>query len=136
MTVGAFDAVLLLPVAALVGWGLIGALAAPSRERRAVDLTPLRRVAAIGIVAVIGVAMVARSGAQLTAMSRYATSSKTATLESASSLDPGSFRIHGRLAQLYQRRGDCKRARVHATAAKELFPSAPAPKRVLSACGR
>lgn len=134
VTVGAFDAVLLLPVAALIGWGLIGSLSAPSRERRVIDLTWPKRVAAIVVVAAIGTLIVARSGAQLAAMSRYATSARTATLESASSLDPGSFRIHVRLAQLYQRRGDCKRSRVHASAAKALFPSAPAPKRLLAGC--
>ena len=135
VTVGAFDAVLLLPVAALVGWALIGALSAPSRERRVVDLTWPKRVALIVAIVAAGALVVFRSGAQLAAMSLYATSARTATLESASSLDPGSFRIHVRLAQLYQRRGDCKRAKPHAAAARDLFPSAPAPKRLLSACG-
>lgn len=135
VTVGAFDAVLLLPTAALVGWGLVGAIAAPSRERRVWELGWQARALAVFVIVVLGALIVARSGAQLAAMSRYATSARTATLESASSLDPGSFRIHVRLAQLYQRRGDCKRSRVHAIAARALFPSAPAPKRLLVVCG-
>jgi hypothetical protein len=135
ITVGTFDAVLLLPVAALVGWALLGALSSPSRERRAIDLTLPRRILALVLIAAAGALMVMRSGSQLMAMSLYATSARTATLERASSLDPGSYRIHVRLAQLYIGRGDCKRGRVHASAAKALFPSSPPAKRLVSACG-
>jgi O-antigen ligase len=135
VTVGAFDAVLLLPVAALVGWALLGALASPSRERRAIELTLPRRILAFVLIAAVGAVIVMRSGGQLMAMSLYATSARTATLERASALDPGSYRIHVRLAQLYIGRGDCKRGRVHAAAAKALFPSSPPAKRLVAACG-
>jgi O-antigen ligase len=135
VTVGTFDAVLLLPVAALVGWALLGALASPSRERRAIELTLPRRILALVLIAAIGALMVFRSGGQLMAMSLYATSARTATLERASALDPGSYRIHVRLAQLYIGRGDCKRGRVHANAAKQLFPSSPNARRLAAACG-
>jgi len=135
VTVGTFDAVLLLPVAALVGWALLGALASPSRERRGIDLTTPRKLIALVVIAVIGALIVVRSGGQLMAMSLYATSARTATLEQASALDPGSFRIHLRLAQLYIGRGDCKRGRVHAATAKKLFPSSPTAKRLAASCG-
>jgi hypothetical protein len=135
VTVGTFDAVLLLPVAALVGWALLGALSAPSRERRAIELTIPRRILLFVLIAVAGALMVARSAGQLTAMSLYATNSRTATLERASALDPGSYRIHVRLAQLYIGRGDCKRGRPHAAAARKLFPSSPQAKRLAAACG-
>ncbi len=134
VTVGAFDAVLLLPVAALIGWALLGALAAPSRERRVYELSTAQRAMVIAGIAVIGGAVVFRSSAQLMAMSVYATSTQRWVLERASTLDPGSYRIRVRLGQLYQRRGDCPRARRHASAAQALFPSAPAPKRTLAAC--
>jgi O-antigen ligase len=135
VTVGTFDAVLLLPVAALVGWALLGALAAASRERRSVELTLPRRLLALVVIAAIGTLIVVRSGGQLAAMSLYATSARSAVLERASAMDPGSYRIHVRLAQLYIGRGDCKRGRVHANAAKQLFPSSPAAKRLVASCG-
>ena len=133
--VGTFDAVLLLPVPALVGWSLLGALAASSRERGAIEMTALRRIAALVCVAALGGLVVTRSGAQLMAMSIYATSSKASVLERASAIDPGSYRIHARLAQLYLGRGDCKRSTVHASAAKRQFPSSPAARRLLASCG-
>ncbi|MBC7672342.1 MAG: hypothetical protein H7247_07970 [Polaromonas sp.] len=135
LVVGAFDAVLLLAAPALVAWSLLGALAAESRERQAMDLGVVRRIGAIALVAVLGGLAVARSAAQLTAMSMYATNSKASVLERASAIDPGSYRIHARLAQLYLGRGDCRRSRVHASAARRQFPSSPVARRLLSACG-
>ncbi|MEP6618142.1 MAG: O-antigen ligase family protein [bacterium] len=135
VVVGSFDAVLLLPMAALVGWALLGALSARSRERSLVEVPwPLRGLALI-LVAALGGLAVARSGTQLAAMSLYSGSSRAAALERASSLDPGSYRIHVKLAEAYKNRGDCTRARTHATAARQLFPSAPAPRRILASCG-
>ena len=135
VVVGAFDAVLLLPIPALVGWSLLGALAAPSRERQVIEVRLPRRLLAVACVAVLGGLVVARSGTQLLAMSLYATSSKASVLERASALDPGSYRIHARLAQLYLGRGDCTRSKVHASAARRQFPSSPAARRLLAACG-
>ncbi|MDB4892535.1 MAG: hypothetical protein JWL61_4390 [Gemmatimonadetes bacterium] len=134
VTVGAFDAVLLLPVAALVGWALLGALSSPARERRAIELTTPRRIMVFALIGAVGALMVTRSAGQLMAMSLYATNSRTATLERASALDPGSYRIHVRLAQLYIGRGDCRRGRPHAQAARKLFPSSPPAKRLAAAC--
>ncbi|MEP6999207.1 MAG: tetratricopeptide repeat protein [bacterium] len=135
LIVGAFDAVLLLPIGALVGWSLLGALAPPSRERSAIELTLPRRLIAFVFVAAVGGLIVARSSAQLLAMSIYATSSKASSLERASTIDPGSYRIHARLAQLYLGRGDCKRSKVHAKAATLQFPSSPTARRLLASCG-
>ena len=135
LVVGAFDAVLLLAAPSLVAWSLLGALAATSRERQAVDLGVARRIAAVALVAVLGGSAVARSTAQLTAMSLYATNSRASVLERASAIDPGSYRIHARLAQLYLGRGDCRRSRVHAGAAAQLFPSSPVARRLVSSCG-
>ena len=135
LIVGAFDAVLLLPAPALIAWSLLGALAAPSRERAAVDMGMARRVAALAVLAVVGGLAVERSGAQLMAMSIYATSARASVLERASTIDPGSYRIHARLAQLYLSRGDCKRSKPHANAAMQQFPFSPAARRLLAACG-
>jgi O-antigen ligase len=136
LTVGAFDAVLLLPAPALVGWSLLGALAPPPRERAAVALPWLKRAPLLLGVAVLGGLAVVRSAAQLSAMDAFSGATRTATLERAASLDPGSYRIHLRLAQGYARRGNCTRVRSHAGAAHALFPNAPQPRRLLADCGR
>ena len=135
LIVGAFDAVLLLPIPALIAWALLGALAPPSRERRGIELSASRRLLAFTMVSIVAAVIVVRSAGQLTAMSLYATSTKVASLERASSMDPGSFRIHVRLAQLYVGRGDCRKAKPHANAARQLFPSSPAARRLSASCG-
>ena len=135
LVVGAFDAVILLAAPALVAWSLLGALSSPSRERQVAELGAMRRAGAIALVVMVGGLAVARSSAQLTAMSIYATNSRTSVLERASSIDPGSYRIHARLAQLYFGRGDCRRSVVHASAARRQFPSSPAARRLLASCG-
>ena len=136
VTVGAFDAVLLLPVPALIGWCLLGALAPPARERVGVDIGVLSRIGLIAGMLVLGVAASVRSGTQLAAMAVYSSSGRLSSLERASALDPGSFRIRLRLADSYIRRGDCAKARPHANAAKTLFPMAPSARRAAAACGR
>ncbi len=136
VVVGMFDAVLLLPPPALITWAALGALAPVPRERTAIDLTLSRRALLVFLVAALGALAVWRSASQLLAMSIFSTSTRASRLEQASALDPGNYRIHLRLAEGYLRRGSCTRARRHASAARGLFPSAPAPKRVLSRCGR
>jgi hypothetical protein len=131
-----FDAVLLLPPPALLTWAALGALAPVPRERTVIDLGLGRRALFVFVVAALGALAVWRSASQLVAMSIFSTSTRTSRLEGASVLDPGNYRIHLRLAEGYLRRGSCSRARAHATAARALYPSAPAPKRVLSRCGR
>jgi O-antigen ligase len=136
LTVGAFDAVLLLPAPALISWTLLGALSPPARERTAVELPLMRRVPLMFGVAVLGGLAVLRSATQLSAMETFTGATRTSTLERASALDPGSYRIHLRLAQGYARRGNCARVRSHAGTARALFPNAPQPKRLLADCGR
>jgi O-antigen ligase len=135
LVVGSFDAVLLLPVPALAAWALLGALSAPSRERQVVDLPPIKRVMG-GLLLGAGLAWAAtRNVTQLSAMAIFSTTTRTSQLERASRLDRGSYRIHVRLATGYVNRGNCVKARIHATRAHALFPNAPAPKRILRECG-
>jgi hypothetical protein len=68
-------------------------------------------------------------------MSVFSTSTRAATLERASLLDPGSYRIHMRLAQSYAGRGNCQRVRPHARAARRLLPNAGEPRRFIAMCG-
>jgi hypothetical protein len=136
LVVSTFDAVLLLPAPALVAWGLLGAFSPPSRPRAVVSLTLPKRILAIVLVLVIGGLAVTRSAAQVAAMSVYESSNRANQVERAAVLDPGSYRIRLKLAEAYARRGRCTSVRSHATAARELFPNAAAPRRLLAACGR
>jgi O-antigen ligase len=136
LVVGTFDAVLLLPPPALVGWALLGALSPPTRERVVVELPLARRLAAMALVALIGGLAVTRSVGQVAAMGVFESSAHASGVERAAALDPGSFRIHVRLAEAYARRGSCKNVRIHASAARALYPNAPEPKRLLARCSR
>ena len=122
---GLFDAVLLLPAPALIAWTALGVLS----EREAIDVPlPLagegaakRRVrVAAPFVILISLLGLVRSAAQLTAMEIYATTGERAALERAARIDPGSYRLHMRLARGGRRR--CE----HALTAHALFPSAQA----------
>jgi O-antigen ligase len=136
VVVGTFDAVLLLPVPAMVAWTLLGALSPPTRERKAVTLGAGSRVLAMVAVTALGALAIVRSASQLSAMSIFSTTSRVTLLEQASARDPGSYRIHVRLAEGYARRGSCKRVIAHAGAARALLPNAPQPRRLLASCGR
>jgi O-antigen ligase len=133
--VGAFDAVLLLPAPALIAWSLLGALAPAAPSRSSIALSErTRRWALIG-VASVGALFAARSAMQITAMSMFSSASRLASLERASRADPGSYRIHVRLAEALARRHSCRGVRSHAGAALDLFPSAREPRRLLADCG-
>ena len=133
--VAGFDAVLLLPAPALIAWALFGALAAPSPVRRAVALSPGARRRITIAVLLVGALAVLRSSTQIAAMAVFSDAHTAARFERAASFDPGSYRIQMRLAVLYEERGDCDRARGAARAARDLFPNAPAPRRIIRNCG-
>ena len=132
--VGAFDAVLLLPAPTLFAWTIVGALASSARPIREVILTSTRAARALVAAAVVGLPFVGRSAAQTVAMGLYDTG-KIRTMELASRVDPGSYRIHMLLGGIWLRAGKCDRVRPHARAAQELFPNHPAPVRMLRSCG-
>jgi O-antigen ligase len=117
---GMFDAVLLLALPGLLVWAALGALWSPVESRP-------RAMRAIVVVAVIACAALgaARSAAQLAAMDIYATRQDRASLELASRIDPGNYRIHLRLA----------RRCAHARAAHALFPNAGEARDLSRACG-
>ena len=132
--VGAFDAVLLLPVPTLFAWTVIGTLASSARPIRELPLTPRRRRAALIGVALVGLLFAGRSAAQAIAMDVF-TGGDRAAMETAAAIDPGSYRIRMLLARAWARAGRCDRAIPHATAARRLFPNHPAPRQLLRACG-
>jgi O-antigen ligase len=135
VVVGAFDAVLLLPTPTYFAWTVIGALASSARPIREVALSPLgRRRLTVGVAAVGGVLLI-HSLSQVAAMTLSDGGSREA-LELAARVDPGSYRIHMRLAQQWRAAGRCDRAVGHAERARRLFPSHPAPTVVLRGCAR
>ncbi|HEY5218857.1 MAG TPA: O-antigen ligase family protein [Gemmatimonadaceae bacterium] len=128
---GAFDAVLLLPPPALIAFAVFGALRSPP-ARRSMQLSAGARNLLLGTVAFVGVAAATRSALMVTAMANY----ERGDVSAAAREDPGSYRIQMRLAESAQTRGRCDLVRVHASAARALFPNAPAPRRMLGACPR
>lgn len=133
--VACFDAVLLLPAPAFIAWALFGALAAPSPVRRSVTLSPRGRRRLVLAVVVIGAASVLRSSGQLGAMALFTDAHSPVQFERAARLDPGSYKIQMRLAALFEERGECDHARESARSARDLYPNAPEPRRIIRACG-
>ena len=131
---GLFDAVLLLPVNALVVMAVAGAMipagdaAGPWRGRLMIG-AGLRTVGTVVVGLLLGSAVVQSAG-RVEAMRLYT----EGLFDLAAARDPGNFRVRVRAAEQFIARGDCKRARPHAAAAKRLFPSAPAAARVSAAC--
>jgi O-antigen ligase len=130
--VGAFDAVLLIAIPSLFVWSIVGALSPVGKARA--TLGPSARGPLLGAAALFAVFVLLRSTGQIAAMSIYASATSTAQASRAANFDPGSYRINMRLANTYASRGDCKRIRQYAGAARELYPNAPEPKRLLRRC--
>jgi len=117
---GLFDAVLLLPVPTLLAWTAIGAMWSPQPTAR-----PMRTPIVLAVIAISAFGAF-RSASQVVAMEMYASSRGHASLERASQIDPGNYRIHMRLASRCQ----------HALAAHALFPNAEAARSVSRPCGK
>jgi O-antigen ligase len=132
--VGAFDAVLLLPLPTLFAWTILGVLASSARPLRVLPLTRRSRRGAMAAAALVGLVFLGRSTAQTVAMGVF-DGHERAAMERAAAIDPGSFRIRMLLALAWARAGRCDRAIPHASAARDLFPNYPAPARLLRACG-
>lgn len=136
--VGAFDAVLLLAAPTLVAWVLVGALGGggAAEGRWSMAMSGGRRSVTIVAVGALGLLMVLRSASQIGGMAIHEASRTAQGFDRAARMDPGSYRLRMRAAEAALARGDCRHARVHATAARILFPYAPAPKRIQRRCGR
>ncbi|MDQ6830423.1 MAG: O-antigen ligase family protein [Gemmatimonadota bacterium] len=136
MIVGAFDAVLLLALPTLIVWAALGALSPPAPDAaRVVALSDAARPRLVVTALLAGLLLCARSAMQLYAMQQFSAGDKIATIERASHADPGSYRIHMRLAEAYSAKRSCADVKTHAGAAQHLFPNAPAPRRLLATCG-
>ena len=136
LVVGAFDAVLLLAPPALFVWLLLGVYAEPvaASASRPTLTTGVRQWAPV-LVFAIGVVAIGRSALQVAAMATYTASTRQSALERAALFDPGSYRIHMRLAENYLNNGRCDRARSAARSARDLYPMASTPRQLLAECG-
>jgi len=134
LAVSAFDAVLILAAPALLIWTVLGAASGPRRSGRTVSPSGGTWALIAAATTLIVVASLARSATQTMAMSSVGTGGHTAGWLRGAALDPGSYRINLKVAQLEARRGKCGLARAYAQRAGDLFPNAPAPKRVLRGC--
>jgi O-antigen ligase len=119
---GAFDAVLLLGLPALLVWTTLGALSEPAAAKP-------RKWVAVLVLAIAALGAM-RSASQLYAMEIFSTRSDRASLERAATIDPGNFRLRLRLARSGKRAQRCE----HAEAARFLYPHASAVKN-LARCG-
>lgn len=139
MVVSAFDVVLLLAAPSFLVWGVLGATSGITattglRRGREVKVSPrARTLAAAGIIVVV-LASTIRSATQTIAMSRVGRGGLTAGWVAGAMLDPGSYRINLRVAELYSRRGHCAVARGYARRAVALFPLAPQARRIRQSC--
>ena len=135
LVVGAFDAALLLAAPAVLAWSILGAASGVGRVGRERTFTPGARMAALIATTIVLIAGVARSATQAAAIIAVGPGGTRAGWIAAAPLDPGSYRINMRLADFYAGRGNCKAAYRFADQARDLFPSASAPRRVLRNCG-
>ncbi|HEY0241243.1 MAG TPA: O-antigen ligase family protein [Gemmatimonadaceae bacterium] len=135
MVVSAFDAVLLLPAPAFLVWLTFGAATASPQRRNTVDLASRRWRHARFAVVVLAALSTIRSAAQVMAMSNVGTGARTAGWVAAARLDPGSYRINQRLADIYAGHRQCAKSRPYARQALSLFPNSLPARRTARRCG-
>jgi O-antigen ligase len=134
---GAFDAVLLLALPALLVWSTLGGLTRSERtDYGAYGMSPLPRSrfrpgVALAVLTLAAAAATVRSGTALTAMHIFDTRSDLASLRRAAALDPGNYRVQLRVARA--ERGREARCR-YALAAHDLYPEAQAARQLSRRC--
>jgi hypothetical protein len=130
-TVGAFDAVLLLPWPIFFVAVALGALWTNDATEQPERLS-WRRGTMLLLVTLVACSGVVRSSGQLAAMTIYDADNRQGALVWAARFDPGSYRVHLRLAQGYRRNREARC--YHAQAAHDLFPLAEAAQQLARRC--
>jgi O-antigen ligase len=134
VVVSMFDAVLLLAAPSFLAWAVIGAASGVGMA----DASPRRRFwwrPAAVLALVLTASGVVRSATQVISIMVVGTGGSNLSWVNGAMWDPGSYRIAVRAAEVQATRGRCGSARIHASRARYLFPSAAAPRRVLGRCG-
>ena len=135
MVVSAFDVVLLLGAPSLCVWSVLGATSGIRHQGRERKMSPRAwGWAAAGLI-IVSLASAVRSTTQTMSMMTVGRGGMTAGWVNGAALDPGSYRINLRVADLYYRRGRCGTARTYARRAAGLFPHASAARRIVRDCG-
>jgi O-antigen ligase len=135
MVVSSFDAVLLLPAPAFLVWLILGAAVGERKPGRDVVM-PQHRAQMLTLASMLLLVIgVVRSAASVAAMNAVGTGGRTAGWVQAARMDPGSYRINQRLADIYANRRQCSRARPYARRALQLFPGSPPARRTARRCG-
>ena len=133
--VGAFDAVLILAAPTFIVWAALGAIVAPGRPRMEWSPSPARfRVLALAVSATLFIFSV-RAAGSTAAMQAFGNGQRLSSVQRASLLDPGSYRIQLRLAILALNSHGCALARPYARRAAGMLPSAGAARRLVERCG-
>lgn len=134
MVVSAFDASLLLAAPALLFWTAVGAASGAGQRKSENEARTSQWRWALMMIFVFSAVSVARSATQIAAMWEVGEGGVRAGWIRGAIWDPGSYRINLRVAELYANRGRCTAARQFATSARNLFPNAAAPQRILGRC--
>jgi len=135
MVVSMFDAALLLAAPSLLIWSAIGATGGAGQREAGEDLDASQWRWALMLCFVLSAFSIARSSTQIVAMWQVGEGGLRAGWMRGALWDPGSYRINARVAELYANRGQCSAARAYARRARDLFPNAAAPRRILRRCG-
>jgi O-antigen ligase len=132
---GMFDAVLLLALPAMFVWAALGALSDPHDMRAATRFTSERtRTAVMFLAVMLGAgAGAVHSAMELTGMGIYANADSTRWLSRGARIDPGSYRLHVRLARRGSGLNRASRC-AHALAARDLLPNAQEARNLASGC--
>jgi O-antigen ligase len=134
MVVSAFDAALLLAAPALLIWSAVGAAAGAGSGSGIQDESVSQWRWALMIMFAVTCFSIARSSTQIAAMWQVGEGGLRSGWIRGALFDPGSYRINMRVAELYANRGRCSAARSYALRARDLFPNAQAPRRILRRC--
>ena len=135
LVVSAFDVALHLAAPAFLACSVLGAASGIGRRGRVMTFSPAAWRTAVVVTLCIVVASLVRSATQTAAIVTIGNGGSRAGWVNAAPLDMGSYRINLRVAQVYAARGQCSSARVYARRARDLFPNAPAARRLLQRCG-
>ncbi|MBA2683516.1 MAG: O-antigen ligase family protein [Gemmatimonadaceae bacterium] len=137
LVVGSFDASLLLATPTLFVFALLGALTTPAAVRMSIPLSTAtaRGLAIVGGSIIVAMLLSLRSATQLASMAMFSSATTVGAYDRASIVDPGSYRIQMRIAEIGAERGRCDLVKRHAMRAHELFPSASEPAHLLAPCG-
>jgi O-antigen ligase len=132
---GTLDPVLLQPLHAFFVFLVLGALVPPGRERTSIGLhRPVPRRVAMAAVVLLAAGPLVVSARQLRAATVLARGADPARMALALHANPGDYRLQALMADHWIRRRRCDLALPHIRAARDLFPTAGAPRAMHAHC--